>query len=116
MRADQHEGVLNDSALKREKDRSQARANEILLNDLAYLTENEQFLRFFGGWAVPLLTQDFPPGKGAELERFMGRRALVLDVISKLDLVSPGVLTRMLEVRKQFENDLSQAAQKEQQT
>lgn len=111
MRADQHEGDLNDSQTKRENDRYVARANEIETSDLLYLTENVEFLRFFGGWAVPLLTQEFPPGSGAALERFMGRRGLVLDMISKLDALSPGVLQRILEVRKNFVADLRHAAQ-----
>lgn len=113
MRADQHEGDLNDSQVKRENDRYVARANEIQMSDLLYLTENEAFLRFFGGWAVPALTQEFPPGSGAALERFMGRRGLVLDMISKLELASPGVLQRTLEIRSRFESDLRHAAQKE---
>lgn len=111
MRADQHEGDLNDSQTKRENDRYIARANEIQASDLLYLTENEAFLRFFGGWAVPALTQEFPPGSGAALERFMGRRGLVLDMISKLDSLSPGVLQRILEIRSRFESDLRHAAQ-----
>lgn len=114
MRADEHEGILADSQQKREADQEAARANEIILNDLLYLTENDQFLRFFGQFAVPALTQEFPPGSGAALERFMGRRGLVLDMINRLDGVSPGVLMRILEVRKHFENDLRQASQKEQ--
>jgi hypothetical protein len=112
MRADEHEGVLNDSQEKRESDMMRARADEIQLHDLVYLAENDQFLRFFGGWAVPALTQEFPPGSGAALERFMGRRGLVLDMISRLDLVSPGVLQRMLEVRRLYEKDIRAAAQK----
>lgn len=111
MRADQHEGELNDSQAKRENDRYIARANEIQTSDLLYLTANVEFLRFFGGFAYPALMQDVKPGSGAALERFMGRREIVLEMIARLDLLEPGFLQRMLEVRKNFEADLRHAAQ-----
>lgn len=113
-RADEHEGVLSDTQVKREADQRNARALQILSNDLLDLTESDVFLRWFGKYAAPALTQDFPVNNGSTLAQFMGRRQLVLQIVEEMDQASPGFLKRVMIVREQYENDLRLAAQKEQ--
>lgn len=110
-RADEHEGTLNDTETKRAADRMNSRARKILSHDLADLTENTAFLRWFGKYATPVLTQDFPVNNGSALAEFMGRRQLVLQVIEEMDAESPGFLKRVLIVREEYEKDLRHAAQ-----
>ena len=112
-RADEHEGDLNDSAIKRQGDRTKKRANEVLRGDLFALTENQTFLRWFGKYAYPTLVQNFPVNSGSELAKFMGRRELILQVVDEMDATSVGFLRRVLEARDQYELDLLAHAQQE---
>lgn len=111
MRADEHEGILNDTEVKRQGDRVQKRAREILTADLEMLTEHKSFLRWFGKYAYPIMTQDVPVNNGSTLAHFMGRRQLVLEVIKEMDMESPGFLRRVLEVRDLYERELLAYAQ-----
>lgn len=110
-RADEHEGVLNDTAVKRESDQMNAEARKILTEDLLMFTESEAFLRWFGKYAVPAMTQDFPVNNGSQLAEFMGRRQVVIEIIKEMDDVSPGFVKRIFEVREKYDNRLRHAAQ-----
>lgn len=114
MRADEHEGDLSSADVKRQADQMNARAREIVSSDLLDLTEAEVFLRWFGRYVVPALTQDFPTSNAPELAKFMGRRGLILSIVEEMDVASPGFLRRVLAVREKYDNDLRLAAQKEQ--
>src|SRR5438270_167530 len=109
-RADEHEGALNDSEVKRQSDRANSRAAEILRNDALALTENGAFLRFFSRFAYPALAQNFPVNNGSTLAHFMGKRELVLQIIDELDAQSPGFIRRMLEARDDYQRELQRAA------
>lgn len=110
MRADEHEGDLSNTEVKRQNDQMNAEARKILAEDLLMLTESEAFLRWFGKHAVPALTQAFPVEHGSKLAQFMGRRELVLDVIKEMDDISPGFVRRIFEVREKYETRLRHAA------
>lgn len=114
MRADEHEGDLNSTETKRAADRMNSRARQILSGDLADLTENDAFLRWFGKYAHPMMTQNFPVNNGSLLAHFMGKREMILQIIDEMESESPGFLKRVLIVRERYENDLRLAAQKEQ--
>lgn len=108
MRADEHEGVLNDTEVKRQADQRNAEASKILFDDILSLTANEQFIRWFSKFAFALLAQDVRE-HGADLERFMGRRSLALLMVADMDVGSPGFLNRMFEVRANYERRLDAA-------
>lgn len=112
MRADQHEGVLNDTEVKRRADKANSRAKEILHHDLLALTENGAFLRWFGKYAYPALVQNFPVNNGSLLAHFMGRRELILQVVDEMDRESPGFIARILAARSDFENELLKAEER----
>jgi len=114
MRADEHEGELNDSELKRQKDKADARAREILGQDLLDLTESGSFLRWFQKYAHPVLMQDVSVADPHVLAQFMGRRQLVLQIIEEMDFASPGFIHRLFAAREAYENELLIATQKEQ--
>lgn len=109
-RADEHEGDLNDTELKRAADKVNSRAAQILRSDIAELTTQGAFLRFFGRFAHPLLTQDFPVNNGSTLAHFMGQRALVLRMVAELEDCMPGFLSRLLAARFDYERELDLAA------
>lgn len=114
MRADEHEGVLNDTNVKRMADQSNAKARELLSGDLAYLSENAYFLRWIQKYIHPMLTQDVPVNNGSTLAHWHGRRQLLTQIITEMEDEAPGFLTRVLAAREQYESDLRDAAQKEQ--
>lgn len=114
MRADEHEGELNDTEVKRMGDRAKKHAGKVIAADLLTLTESPEFLRWFQRYAYPAITQDFPVNGGSNLAEFMGRRQLVLEIVREMDGVAPGFLRRLLESRDRFESDmLGYAQQKE---
>lgn len=115
MRADEHEGDLNSTEVKRQADQMNARAREILGDAFLHLTENEAFLLWFSTHAHPMMVQNFPVNNGSLLAHFMGKRELVLKMIDEMDSASPGFLQRMLGVRVKYHNDLRHAAQKKEQ-
>lgn len=110
-RADEHEGSLSDTEVKRQHDRMESRAKQILQSDVLELTESGAFLRWFGKYAHPVLTQDFPVNNGSTLAQFMGRRQVVLQIISEMDEHSPGFVRRVLEARDDYERELQRAAE-----
>lgn len=114
MRADEHEGALNDSEVKRQNDRANSRAAEILRNDALALTESGAFLRFFSRYAYPALYENFPVNGGSQLAEFMGKRALIIEIGKEMDAVSPGFHQRMLQARDDYALELQRAAQKPQ--
>lgn len=114
MRADQHEGVLNDTQAKREKDQMERHANEVRVADAEALTENPAFLRFIGRFLMPVLTQDMAVNNGSALAEFMGRRRVLLEMMRELEAVSPGFLSRMIAERETYVRSLLEAATKEQ--
>lgn len=105
-RADEYEGILNNTEEKRIKDRIESRSNKVMREDMLDLTENDAFLRFFGRFAYPALTQDFPVNNGSLLAEFNGERKLVLRIVREMDSASPGFLRRLLVARDQYESDL----------
>lgn len=111
MRADEHEGDLNDSEVKRANDRANSRAAEILRNDALALTESGAFLRYFSRYARPALYENFPVNSGSQLAEFMGKRALVIEISKELDAVSPGFYQRMLQASEDYVLELQRAAQ-----
>jgi hypothetical protein len=113
MRADEHEGVLNDTENKREHDRMEKRSREILSHVFMHLTDNKEFLLWIGTYVHPMMTQNFPVNNGSLLAHFMGKREMILKIIDEMDSASPGFLRRVLDVRTEYENDLRHAAQKE---
>jgi hypothetical protein len=111
MRADEHEGDLNDTEVRRQGDRMQKRARWVQNNDINDLTEGGAFLRWFGKFAYPAIFQDFPVNNGSSLAEFMGRRQLTLEMISDLDRDNPGFVQRLLAARADYEKDLLAFAQ-----
>lgn len=111
MRADEHEGELNDSEVKRQNDRANSRAAEILRNDALALTESDSFLRFFSRYAHPALYENYPVNSGSQLAEFMGKRALVIEISKEMDAISPGFYQRMLQARDDYARELQRAAQ-----
>lgn len=114
MKDFEHEGDLNDTDVKRARDMREAEARKILYSDLNELTENDAFLRWFGKFAHPALTQDFSVNNGSNLAQFMGRRQIVIQMMADMDLAAPGFMLRMLTVREQYERRLEAATRKEQ--
>lgn len=112
MRADEHEGELNDSEVKRQNDRANSRAAEILRNDALALTESGSFLRFFSRYAYPALYEvPVSVDHGSRLAEFMGKRALIIEISKEMDAISPGFYQRMLQARDDYARELQRAAQ-----
>lgn len=110
MRADEHEGDLNNTEVKRQHDRVEARSTQILRSDIAELTEAGAFLRWYGKYLFPVLMQDFPVNNGSLLAQFMGRRQLALQIKEEMDLHSPGFINRVMAARMDYERELEMAA------
>lgn len=109
-RADEHEGPLADTEVKRAQDKAEARANMIMRADVAELTEGGAFLRFFGRFAHPVLFQRVPVSNGSQLAAWAGKRELVLDMVDAMEHDHPGFLERMLMARFDYARELNKAA------
>ena len=113
MRADEHEGELNNTEIKRAKDRMNKREREILEEDVNALVENKAFLRWFSRYAYPALMQAVPVNNGSMLAEFMGRRQLIIQIVDEMNTMSPGFLQRILSARSDREHELQLAASSE---
>lgn len=111
MRADEYEGSLNDSLVKRAHDRLTAKQREIEKLDLRQLVANESFLRWFGRYAMPLLMQDQPVQNGSNLAHFMGQRGLILRMLGEMEQVAdPRTALTIFKIRADFLQVLKDAA------
>lgn len=110
-RADEHEGDLNNTEVKRQHDRRESRAAQILSADVMELTESGAFLRWYGKYLYPSLMQDFPVNNGSLLAQFMGRRQLALQIKDEMEMLSSGFIRRVLEARDNYESELQRAAE-----
>lgn len=106
--ADRSEGVLSDAQVQREARKADAQARRVNREDLYTLDRNANFRRWFGKYAVPLLMLDIRTSNGGDLQHFMGRRSLVLEMIKEFDDMEQGFYQRVLSARQAFENELRQ--------
>lgn len=111
-RADEHEGTLADTEHKRLADKVASRSAQILRADVAELTGNGAFLRFFARFAHPVLFQDgVAVNNGSMLAAWAGERGLVLKMIKELENEHPGFIDRMLAARFDYQLELKKAAE-----
>lgn len=110
MRADEHEGDLNDTQVAREADMRDATAFKILTQTNLLLTDDANFLLWIQKYVYPMMAQRVPE-HGADLERFMGRRNLLIEMINEMELAEPGFLSRVLGARDRYAQILLAAEQ-----
>lgn len=110
MRADEHEGDLNDTLIARQSDMRDAEARKILTHTARLLSDDGNFLLWFQRYAYPVIAQKVPE-HGADLERFMGRRNLICEIMDEMDMVEPGFLSRVLAARDRYARALLAAEQ-----
>lgn len=107
----EYEGPLSDPAVQRAGDKRMAEANRILKDNLKRLSLDDDFLLLFQRYAYPVLAQD-TPFHGADLERFIGRRSMIAQVIREMDEAVPGFLSRVIAARDDYESRLNAAEEK----
>lgn len=105
MRADEHEGDLNDTQVARYGDMRDAVSRKILSQAARLLSDDGNFLLWFQRYAYPAMTQRVPE-HGADLERWMGRRSFVIDIMDEMEMVEPGFLSRLLAARDRYAQEL----------
>ena len=107
------EGELGDPKSQeamRRVDRFIGRRNE---EDLRSLVTQPQFMRFMGRLLARCgLTDDLATNNGGDLQRFMGRRSIAVEVLNELEPVSRGFYLQVLNERQ----DLLRQAEKLQAT
>jgi hypothetical protein len=107
MRADEHEGDLNSTEVKRANDQIEKRAKEIMRQDITELTTNGAFLRYMGRYIYPALMQNVPVNNGSQLAHAMGKRELILAIIQEHESIEPNFVARVLAARNDYERELS---------
>lgn len=113
QRGEMEEGPLGDPESRREREEAEAKVRRINREDLFMLDRELHFRRWFGKYAAPLIMMDIRTSNGGDLQHFMGRRSLVLDMIKELDQEIPGFYERVLLARKAVDNELRQRPQEE---
>jgi len=113
VRADEHEGPLADPKVKKAHDRAERRSREIVGDNLLALTENKAFLFWFSRWFMPMIDTVVPVDGGAKLVAFAAKRELLITMKEELESASPGALSRLVEIRATYENELRAFAQEE---
>lgn len=112
MRADQHEGDLNNTQAANAARAMEAEAQKILGQTFLLLADDDNFMLWFQRFAYPVMTQHVPE-HGADLERFMGRRQLVIQIIQEMELVAPDFTMRVLNARHRYQKMIVAAGQAE---
>jgi len=110
MRADEQEGILNDSSAKRAKDQVEAEARRLNRSDLLELLGNPAFLRWLQKFVYPCLMQAFPVGDHAELAAFKGRHHLLLEMMRDFEEQEGNFLGRLIDARENYQSMLLRAA------
>ena len=111
--SEREEGILSDPVAAREKRTAEARVFRIQRADIASLERNDAFRRWFGKFAEPRLMLDMAVTNGSEVMRFMGQRALLIEMIRDFDAVAPGFYERVLGARRALASELRSEPQLE---
>lgn len=105
-RFEPEEGPLGDREVQRDAQDVNAKIRRINDEDLFELERDPRFRRWFGRWSETLLMMDLRTSNGGDLQHFMGRRSLVLDMITEIDNKVPGFWFRVLQIRRALDSEL----------
>lgn len=105
-RFEPEEGPLGDREVQRDAQDVNAKIRRINDEDLFELERDPRFRRWFGRWSETLLMMDLRTSNGGDLQHFMGRRSLVLDMITEMDNKVPGFWFRVLQIRRALDSEL----------
>jgi hypothetical protein len=70
------------------------------------LGRDGRFRRWFGKHAMPLLMLDVRTNNGGDLQHFMGRRSLVLDILREFEEVDPNFYINVQQARAVIDAEL----------
>lgn len=107
------EGILSDPKAQRARQKEEKIVTDLYAEDIRSLERDGRFRRWFGKFAVPLLMMDIRTNNGGDLQHFMGRRSLVLEIIREFDSEVPGFYERVLSARRVLELELSEKVRPE---
>lgn len=109
------EGPLSDRQAQNEQRKVDATVRRMAHSDLETLEKMPEFRRYMGRLFQRCgLTDDLDTTNGGEIQRFLGRRSVAVELVQELEAVNPKFYLSVLMAREEIADMLRKAAQPKQ--
>lgn len=102
----EHEGPLSNREVQQARQKNEAKLLRQNREDLRALAANGAFRRWFGRYSESVLPLDIRTTNGGDIQHFMGRRSLVLEMKRELEQIEPAFYEAILATRRNLMHDL----------
>jgi hypothetical protein len=93
--------------VRERRQRAEKSAKRIVKEDLLSLAKQAGFRRWMGRLVQRCgLTDDLHTTNGGDIQRFMGRRSIAVEVLAEIEQLHPGFYEQILSARRAFEAEL----------